>query len=155
MKVIYLSANADVGQVECYQLKNQNKFGTMYGLKSKLELVTSEDITEYSVSKNENGKLSLGVDCPQLQDALNAITQGLNTQNGFKFKPAKERIYLKMSDEQAASLPKNQKLRISVNIYGVFVQASTDLCFLQMELTTFKTYPLINFDGADDNAMFP
>jgi hypothetical protein len=127
----------------------------MYGLKSKLELVTGEDITDYSVSKSDNGKLSLGVDCPQLQNALNEISEKLRTQNGFTFKPAKERIYLKMSEGQVASLPKNQKLRISVNVYGVFEQASTKLSFLQMELTTFKTYPLVNFDGVDDNAVFP
>jgi hypothetical protein len=92
--------------------------------------------------------------CPQLQYALNDICEKLSTQNGFTFKPAKERIYLKMSDEQAASLPKNQKIRISVSVYGVFVQASTDLSFLQMELTNFQAYPLVNF-GVDDNAMFP
>jgi hypothetical protein len=149
MKVIYLSENMEVGEIETYLMKNQNKYGAMSALNEKIELVTTEHVTDYHVSKGENDKKLLCFTSPQIKGALSYITNKLTTEKGLVFKPVNDKMYLKISDEQFQNLPKNQKLHLSVNVYGVFTQSSSNLSFLQMELTTFKSYALVNFDRND------
>ena len=127
-------------------LKNQNKYGTMYALNEKIELVTTEHVTDYHVHKGENDKMVLCFTSPQVQKAITSITNTLAAEQSLTFKPEKDKLYLKINEKQFNSLPKNQKLHLSVNIYGVFTQSSSNLSFLQMELTNFKAYPFVNFD---------
>ena len=154
MKVIYLSENMEAGEINYYLLKNQNKYGTMFALNEKIELVTTEHVTDYHVSIGENDKKLLCFTSPQIKGALTFITNKLATEKGLVFKPLNDKIYLKINEEQFRNLPKNQKLHLSVNIYGVFTQNSSNLSFLQMELTTYKSYALVNFDRGyeSDNA---
>lgn len=150
MKVVYLSDTTDFKELDIFtvEAKNQNKYGTMHNFKNKLELVTSEQITDYHVftSKENNDKQFLCVKSPQLSAALRAICDKLTKDRGYVFKDEKEVYYLRLSAEQAASVPRAQQLNVSVNVYGVFYQNATKTSFLQMELTGFKSYPLIRFD---------
>ena len=150
MKVVYLSTSTNFGelQLETVEAKNQNKYGTMHSFKDKLELVTTEQTTEYHVftSTENKDKIFLCVKSSQLNSALHAICERLANERGHVFKPEKDYYYIKMTAEQANQLPRNQQINISVNIYGVFHQASSKLSFLQMELTGFKSYPLVHFD---------
>src|SRR5271156_5140120 len=150
MKVLYLSETVDTGKLDICPLRNQNKYGTMYGLNEKIELVTTEHVTDYHTHKGENNKLFLCFTSPQLQNAIASITSSIATEKALSFKPQKDKVYLKISEEQFHNLPKRQRLHLSVNIYGVFTQASTNTSFLQMELTNFKVYPLVNFDREAD-----
>ena len=151
MKVIYLSDKIEAGKLDISQLRNQNKYGTMYALNEKIELVTTEHVTDYHVHKGENEKMFLCFTSPQVQNAIASITNTLATEKALTFKPEKDKLYLKINEGQFHSLPKNQKLHLSVNIYGVFTQSNSNLSFLQMELTNFKAYPLVNFDRDVDN----
>jgi len=148
MKVVYLSPSTEFSELELntVEAKHQNNYGTMHSFKDKIELVTSEPVTDYHVFHSENkGKVFLCVKSPQLNTALHAICERLVKEGGHVFRPEKEIYYIKMDPEQAAQVPKNQQLNISVNVYGVFYQNSTKNSFLQMELTGFKSYPLVHF----------
>ena len=149
MQIIYLSENTDLSKLPLtpHDSKGNNKYGSMHMLKDKIELVTTQPITDYRVYNSENGKTFLCLKSPQLSHALASLTERFNKEQGFEFKPEKEILYLKMTNDQALSIPKNQKLNVAVNLYGVFYQASTKLSFLQMEVTDFKAYPLIEFDA--------
>lgn len=150
MKVIYLSENVDCGKLDICQLRNQNKYGVMYALNEKIELVTTEHVTDYHAHRGENNKLFLCFKSTQMQNAIKAITSTLSSEKALTFKPQKDTVYLKITEEQFHNLPKNQKLHLAVNIYGLFTQSSSNLSFLQMELTSFKAYPLVNFDREAD-----
>ena len=85
-----------------------------------------------------------------MQNALKAISGTLASEMALTLKPEKDTVYLKISEEQFHNIPRNQKLHLAVNVYGLFTQSSSNLSFLQMELTSFKAYPLINFDRDTD-----
>lgn len=150
MKLVYLSSDTNLNelQVGTVEARNQNKYGTMYNFKDKLELVTNEQIADYHVftSAENKDKVFLCVTSPQLNSALRAIREKLTKERNHEFKPEKDVCYIKMNAEQAATVPMGQMLNISVNVYGVFYQTSTKTSFLQMELTGFKSYPRANFD---------
>jgi hypothetical protein len=149
MQLIYLSPTTDFNEVDLttVEARNQNKYGTMHTFKEKLELVTSEQVTDYYIyqSKEDKDKVYLCVKSLELTNALQTICRKLTEDGGHAFKPEKEALYIKMNAEQAATLPKDQQLNISVKIYGVFYQSSSKHSFLQMELTGFKSYPLVHF----------
>ena len=150
MKVVYLSPTTDFNELELstVEAKSQNKYGAMHNFKDKIELVTSEQITDYHVyeSPDSKDKVFLCVKSPQLNGALNAIREKLARERNHVFKEEKDTYYIRMNPEQAALVPKNQQINVSVNVYGVFYQASSKNSFLQMELTGFKSYPLVYFD---------
>ena len=150
MKVIYLSDNVDFGKLDICQLRNQNKYGVMYALNEKIELVTTEHVTDYHVHRGENSKTFLCFTSAQVQNAIKNLNSTLTTEKALTFKPEKDKLYLKISEDQYLNKPKNQKLHLAVSIYGVFTQSSSNLSFLQMELTSFKAYPLVNFDRQAD-----
>ena len=102
-------------------MKSQNNYGVMFAMDEKIELVSTEYITDYFVFKSVNGKMFLCLDgSSQIAKAFNQISGRLSLEQDFKFKPAKPKLYLRMSDEQAQNLPKNMKLHISVHLYGAF-----------------------------------
>jgi hypothetical protein len=147
MKIIYLNDKSDFGQLDTTEMKVQNKYGTMYGLKDKLELVTNEHIVDYYVFHSENDKMFLCIDSStQVGAALSAIRTRLTKERGFTFRPEKDKTYIRMTKDQAAGFPKKAKLLISVNVYGVFLQASTTFSFLQFELSDYKVFPLVEFE---------
>ena len=150
MKVIYLNDNVEFGKLDIVQLRNQNKYGVMHALNEKIELVTTEHVTDYYVHRGENNKAFLCLSSAQVQNTIKNLSDTLGTEKALTFKPEKEKLYLKISEEQALTIPKNQKLHLAVSIYGVFTQSSSNLSFLQMELTSFKVYPLVNFDRQAD-----
>ena len=148
MKVVYLSPTTDFSELDLgtVEAKNQNKYGIMHNFKDKLELVTSENITDYHVYTSENkDKVFLCVKSPQLNEALHAICERLNKERGHVFRPERDVYYIRMDPEKANELPRNQQLNISINVYGVFYQTSSKNSFLQMELTGYKEYPLVHF----------
>ena len=149
MKVIYLTNDTDFSQIKMDMVvsKSQNKYGAMYTFKEKLSLVTGEPSSDYHVfTSSENGKMFLCVKSPQLNAALKAISDTLTMERGYTFKPEKDTCYIKINPDQAEQIPRNQKINVSVNVYGVFNQTSTNTSFLQMEMTGFKSYPLVHFE---------
>ena len=148
MQLIYLSPTTDFNETDLSTVegRNQNKYGTMHTFKEKLELVTSEQVTDYHIyqSQENKDKVYLCVKSLELTNALQSICKKLTEDGGHVFKPEKEVLYIKMNPEQAATVPKDQQLNISVKIYAVFYQSSSKHSFLQMELTGFKSY-LVNF----------
>src|SRR3977135_468667 len=142
MKLIYLSPTTDFKELELstVEARNQNKYGTMHTFKDKLELVTNEQITDYHVftSPDNKDKVFLCVKIQQLNAPLRGIHEKLTKEHGHVCKPEKDVHYIRMNPEQAALVPKNQQLNVSVNLYGVFHQSSTKTSFLQMEITGFK-----------------
>src|SRR5271156_1440326 len=80
MKVVYLSPSTEFSELELntVEAKHQNNYGTMHSFKDKIELVTSEPVTDYHVFHSENkGKVFLCVKSPQLNTALHAICERL------------------------------------------------------------------------------
>ena len=150
MKIVYLTDNTDFSELSLtvYDTKGQNKYGTMYMLEDKVEFVTSEQITDYFVFTSEGGKTFLCVKSPQLSNAFKGMTERFQKEQGFEFRPEKERFYIRMTPDQALVIPKNQKMNISVYVYGIFYQTSTKISFLQMEVSGFKAYPPVDFDAA-------
>lgn len=148
MKVIYLSNETNFSQMEMklIESKNKNKYGTMHTFKEKMDLVTSAACSDYhTFTSNENGKMFLCINSPQLNGALKAISDKL-MERGHTFKEERDMCYVRMTPEQAEMIPRNQQINVSVSVYGVFYQNSTKISFLQMELTGFKSYPLVEFD---------
>ena len=72
MQIIYLTENTDVSNLALtvYEAKGQNKYGSMYMLKDKIELVTSEPFTDYRPYTSENGKTFLCTKSPELANAI-------------------------------------------------------------------------------------
>jgi hypothetical protein len=139
-------------------MKKQNKFGVMYGLANKIDLITTEHVSDYHVFHSENGKVYLCVNADsQMGIALQKMQKAVTKEKGFAFKPSKKTLYIRMIDAQALVLPKFYNLQIAVNVYGVFLQTATNTAFLQFELSGFKVTPRIDFDQiyTDDNAVFP
>jgi hypothetical protein len=149
MQIIYLSENTNVSTLPLalYDTKGHNKYGTMYMLQDKIELVTREPITEYRIFRAETGKQFLCIKNANLSAAIKGLTDKITQDHGHVFRPEKEMLYLRITPDQALAIPKNQKLNVSVHVYGVFYQTSTKLSFLQMEISGFKAYPLIDFDA--------
>jgi len=150
MKVIYLSPSTKFEELELSTVEssNQNKNGRMNSFEDKIELVTNEPAGDYHTfpSKENKEKMFLSLKSPQLNAALHAIREKLTSTRGFLFKEEKDICYVRISPEQAVSIPRNLQINVSVKLYGVFYQASTKTSFLQLELTGFKAYPLIHFD---------
>ena len=116
-------------------------------------------MSNYYVFNSENGKTYLSIDADsQMGVALGKVQASLTKEMGFQFKPPKSKIYICIPQEQASNLPKHQNLLISINLYGVFLQSSSNTAFLQFELTGYKTTSKIDFDAIinpNDNAVFP
>ena len=103
----------------------------MYGFKSKLDLITSEFVGDYYVFNSPNGKTYLAIDnASQIGVALAKIQGSINKDMGFEFKPIKNKLYIRMPEDQASTLPRHQNLLISINVYGVFLQSSNNTAFL-------------------------
>lgn len=150
MKVVYLSPTTDLTDltVQTAEAKRQNKYGTMNNFIEKIELVTSEPIADYHkfTSPENKEKAFLSVKSPQLNSALKIIMDKLTGDYGHAFKPQKDVSYIRMSADETINIPMNQLINISVNVYGVFHQSASKFSFIQMELTGFKSYPLVHFD---------
>src|SRR3981189_3143700 len=133
MKVVYLSPTTDFNELELstVEAKSQNKYGAMQNFKDKIELVTSEQITDYHVyeSPDSKDKVFLCVKSPQLNGALNAISEKLARERNHVFKEEKDAYYIRMNPEQAALVPKNQQINVSVNVCGVFTRPPPRIAF--------------------------
>jgi hypothetical protein len=154
MQVVYLNEKTEFGTLGLWEMKNQNKYGTMYGMAHKLDLVTTEYVGDYYIFRSlENNKVFLSIDgsC-QIGTALGKIQASVTKEKGFNFKVAKDRIYIRLTEQQALQIPKFHNLMVSVNVYGVFLQSVTGLAFVQCELSGFKALSRQNFDASDDNS---
>src|SRR5271154_507012 len=122
MKVIYLSDKIDAGKLDICALRNQNKYGTMYALGEKIELVTTEHVTDYHIHKGENDKMFLCFTSPQVQNAITSISNTLVTEKALSFKPEKDKLYLKINAEQFRNLPaqKSKAAFVSKYLWSVY-----------------------------------
>ena len=58
MQAVYLNEKTELGSLGLWETKDQNKYGTMYGLAQKLELITTEHFGDYYLFRSsENNKL--------------------------------------------------------------------------------------------------
>ena len=152
MKVIYLTnVKPEFGDVALSTKPRPNKYGLLHSILNKSELATTELLSDYFVYKSiENGKWFLSIPSEsQIGLALLELAKQLALSHKFQFKEARERIYIHMPDEMAASLPKNRNILFSVNVFAIFVQASTGTAFLQMEVSIYRDYPLVDFAIAE------
>src|SRR6266853_3531416 len=95
MKVIYLSEKTEFGNFQLVEAQKQNKYGTMYMLGEKLEIVSTQNINDYYVFKNEHGKVFLvHKNDSQIGDALKKISESLTKEHGLSFKPEKDKVYI-------------------------------------------------------------
>jgi len=91
---VYLNETTEFGSMGCWKMKSQNKYGTMYGFKTKLDLITTEYAGDYYVFHSPNGKVYLAVDSTsQLGVALGKVEASVKKDMGFTFKPAKKNVY--------------------------------------------------------------
>jgi hypothetical protein len=158
MQQVYLNDKTEFGPLGLYESKNQNKYGTMYYLPKKVDLITTEFVGDYRIFHSENGKIYLCIDSDsQMGRGLQNLQEAVTRDMSLAFKPIKKTLYIRMIDMQEGALPKFQNLLISVNVYGVFLQASSNTAFLQFELSGFRTSPRIDFDpvNTNDDAVFP
>jgi len=157
LQTISLTDKTKFGPMELFEMKKQNKYGTMYGLSHKVDLVTTEYVGEYyTFRSSETNKVLLAVDAAcQIGVALGKIQTSVTKEKGFNFKPSKDKIYIKLTEQQAQEIPKFHNLMVSVQVYGVFSQNSSGLAFIQCELSGFKADPQRSFDASDDNAVLP
>jgi len=158
MQPVYLNDKTEFGPLGLWEMKNQNKYGTMYGLNRKIDLITTEYVGDYHVFRSENGKTYLCIKSDtQMGLALLKMQDSVTKEKGFVFKPGKKTLYIRITDAHASEIPKFHNLLISVNVYGVFFQRVSNTAFLQFELSAFKATPRIDFDPVNnnDNAMFP
>ena len=156
MKVIYItnSGKVEFGTVAMYDKPAHSKYGVLHNIVNKLELVTTEHVTDYFMFSTENGKKFFVINSnSQIGSALKLLAQQLSETDSYQFKPLRYKIYFRVSDELAKSIPKNRRLLVSVNVYGVFEQTSSGLSFLQIELSGFKVYALVDFEVANDHGM--
>ena len=149
MPIVHLSDNTDVSKLPLalFDTKGNNKYGTMYMLNDKIQFVTKQPITDYRVYTSDTGKNFLCVKSPQINNAVKNLTERLAKENGFEFRAEKETLYIRTTPDMVLAIPKLKKLNVSIHVYGVFTQSSTKTSFLQMELSDFKAYPLVDFDA--------
>ena len=158
MQTVYITDQTQFGPLGLWEMKNQNEHGVMYGLKSKMDLVSKQYVGDYYVFHNENGKVFLCIESSgQIGIALKKMQDAVTKEKGFTFNPFKKTLYIRMTDAQAYALPRNNDLLISVNVYGVFLQTVTNTAFIQFELSDFKATSRIDVDPVNnnDNAVFP
>ena len=82
-----------------------------------------------------------------MADALAKLMGKLTVDHGFNFKPPREdgNLYLKMKPEL---LPANDcKLLLAIDVYGIFIKPETKIAYLQCEITSYRAYPLVDFDN--------
>ena len=155
---VYLNDDTKFENMGIKEMKKQNKYGIMYGFAKRLDLITTEYVGDYHVFHSENGKSYLCVDndC-QMGVAIGKIQEAITREKGFQFKAAKNKLYIKIDKEQANALPKHMHLLISTNVYGVFLQAASNLAFVQFEVSGYRHTPRVDFNAlnSDDNATFP
>ena len=94
MKIVYLTENIDISTLSLtvYEIKSKSKYGTMHVLEDKVEFVTSEHITDYHTFTSDAGKTFLCVKSPQLSNAFKGMTERFQNEQGFEFRPEKERF---------------------------------------------------------------
>ena len=155
---VYLNEKPEFGTMGLWEMKKQNKYGVMYGISPKVDLVTTDYIGDYHVYHSPNGKVYLCINGDgQVGKALKNIEESVTKEKGFVFKPTKKTLYIRIPNGMEVGIPKHSNLLISVNVYGVFLQQATNLAFVQFELSAFNATPRIDFNPkvVDDNAVFP
>ena len=156
MQVVYLNEKTEFSSMAIREKKYQNKFGTMYGLNKKLELVSTQHTLDYYVFRSkENDKMFLCLNSnSQIGDGLRKIRETLTAEHKFTFKPETDKVYIRMTEDQAFNFPKNRNLLAAVNVKGDFKQNDTGLAFVQYELSGWKDSHRVDFE-VNDNAVFP
>src|SRR5438552_1970796 len=99
MQSVYLNEKTEFGSLNTWEMKNQNRYGSMYGISPKLDLITTDYVGEYYVFRSSHtNKLFLVVDNDkQLGNALIKIQVSLNKDKGFYFKKSKNIYILKLA----------------------------------------------------------
>ena len=87
-----------------YDNKGNNKYGSMFMMKDRIELVTTQPIQDYRIYNSENGKTFLCVKCPQLSASTKALNERFNREQSYDFRPEKGVLYLKITNDQALAI---------------------------------------------------
>src|SRR5438552_11368140 len=114
MQTIYLDANTEFDCLTVWERKNQNRYGTMYGISPKLDLVSTEIVGDYYIFRSEqNNKLFLSINNDgQMGNSLINLQVALNKSKGFNFTKSKDRLYIKINEQQIDKLPRHHNLNV-------------------------------------------
>jgi hypothetical protein len=137
MKFFNIGENSNFGPIEIKEAKSQNKFGTMYYME-KIQFSTTVPITDYNVWKSTEGQNYLCVRYePLIREELIRLIEAINAPSNMKFKEISDsELYFKMVPQVANSIPLNQKINITIQVFGIFQQKANDTSYLQMEVVS-------------------
>lgn len=154
MKEVIVKANEKCSSADYQDMSlqisiKQNKFGTMWYCRPKIRICFETCVTDYFIFTNDKGTQVFAVnDFDPLQNELNkiakAMSQKIDTKN-VETKKYENIIFLKISKNlqrfdgftsvKTFEIPIDQKLKIVVDVYGVFVKQN--VIHVQMELSQF------------------
>src|SRR5277367_1628125 len=121
MQPVYLGDKTEFGPLGLWEIKNQNKYGTMYGLNSKIDLISTEFVGEYHVFRSENGKTYLCIKSDsQMGLTLLKMQDGVTKEKGFAFKPAKKMLYIRMTCACIAGSQVSQPFNLCECLWCIF-----------------------------------
>jgi hypothetical protein len=160
MKSIEVGTNPDLGNILLKKNKYHNAFGTMYYLKEKLRLYSEKANNDYNVweSPEEKYYLCIRDNTDEWRKQIDNVSLELMKQNPSIIKEVKllkdGELYIKMSPSLGRTIPQNQNLYITVDIFALFLNFN-DKAFLQIEVATFVGVPfnvnLSTYDSAFGN----
>src|SRR5271156_1007828 len=135
-----VTSDEDLHELSINTLNKPIQCGAVCPFEEKIELATTEHVTDYHSHIAENGKNVLCFTSPELKAFIQTIIDRLTTERALTFKPLKARLYLNLSDEQHCSLSLSKKVHLKVSVSGVFTQSSDNIIYLEMELTAVDVF---------------
>lgn len=149
MKVVNIGNDSitSYNDLEFSQSQKQSKYGTMSYFKNRIFLVKNQATADYSTWTNNDGlkHLVLGYD-EDLMRELNAIKLVIETKSTTPIQwkacsEEKSRLFIKL-DKGCTSIPLNCELKYTIAVYGMFVQKSSNIAFLQFSIMENKAEKL-------------
>ena len=139
MKYFNVGENAEY-LIEMKLTKQQGKFGAMYYFE-KIQLATTVPVCDYNVWQNKDGQQHLCIRHKAgLKEELEKIVAAIKKKHDtLIFKDLDvEAMYFKVKPVVSNTIPLNQKVNVTIQIYGVFNQKSNNTAYLQMEVVEVK-----------------
>jgi len=158
MKVVNVgnssSSSSNYDDLALSKSMKTSKFGTLSYFKNRIYLVQDKPITDYGVWSSDEGSVYLVLNHDQeLRKELDCIKEAVN-RSGEPFTDVKwkgdappidslhcksdDAIFIKM-DKNLDPLQLNCELRYTIAVYGVFLQKTNGLLYLQMAVQEHQT----------------
>ena len=125
-----------------------NKYGEFLYFAEAVHLITHGHVDDYTVWRNDRGKFVMSIRGDKvikaaIRDAQTRLT-ALDSRLHFKQLAETDNFYLPVNDNLADKIPPEQRLLLTIRVFGVFLQTSTNMAFLQCCLKDVAAYPLID-----------